>query len=134
MSEDTIINLNILVKTRIAPSTLHGVGVFAIRDIPKNTKLNLNLFPKAFKIAFSNISKLLPEVKEIILERNPNIVNGSAFFYPDANYQAYLNHSESNNYDGVLDLTLKDIKQGDEITENYRQITNYEKIYPWLST
>lgn len=130
--EETIAILNTLVRVKVAPSKIHGVGLFAIRDIPKGTKLYANMFPQAYKIPFGSFRKLFPDIREMLLERWPNIVNGSAFMYPDTLLQAYCNHSEDNNYDGITDMTIKDIEEGEEITENYKQIPNWEKVFKWL--
>lgn len=130
--EDTIIVLNSLVKIKLAPSSIEGVGVFAMRDIPKGIKLYAAMFPQAYKIPFGSMKKLFPEVREYILGRWPQIVNGSAFMWPDTNFVAYCNHSDDPNYDAKTDTTLKDIKGGEEITENYKDIEGWERVYNWL--
>lgn len=130
--EDEINKLNMLVKVRLAPSKIHGVGVFAITDIPRGVRLHLGLFPQKFDLSYGNFNKLFPEVRELLLERWPNIVNGSSFLYPETNVVAYMNHSDKPNYDAINDVTLSSIKKGEEIVENYRLIPNYEKVYKWL--
>lgn len=131
--QDDVINfLNSAIKVKIAPSKIHGVGVFAIKDIPKGTRLYANIVPKVFHIPYGSIKKLFPEIREQILERWPNIINGSLFAWPDTKIDAFMNHSDDYNYDGVLDSVIKDVKCGEEITEDYRDIKNYEKIFPWL--
>lgn len=134
MSQDEQINfLNSTVKVKIAPSKIAGVGVFAMFDIPKGFKLNAMMFPQKFTIPFGSINKLFPEIREQILERWPNIVNGKPFLWPDTNIQAFMNHGgDDYNYDAVLDLTVKDIKKGEEITEDYRDIQNYQKVFKWI--
>src|SRR3990167_2280197 len=107
--------LNTFVKMRIAPSKIHGVGTFAIRDIPKDTKLYADNMPEIFDLPYSRFYNLFPEVRELLLGRWPQIVNGSAFLYPDARMLAYMNHSEDANYDAINDRTLRDIEKGEEI-------------------
>lgn len=124
--------MNDRVKLRLQPSKVHGVGVFAIRDIKKGQKLYADLVPCIYNLPYSNFKFLFESVRELLLERWPNIVNGSAFLYPDARMQAYMNHSDTPNYDAVNDLALKTIKAGDEIFEDYRNIQNYAQIFPWL--
>ena len=131
-NEEQIIWINSIVKTKLMPSKVHGIGVFALRDIGKGEKLYGNLFPKIYNLPYSYFGKLFPEIKELLLERFPNIVNGSGFGYPDHCIQGMMNHSEENNYDGITDVVLKDIKKGEEIFENYKQIPNYEKVFKWL--
>jgi len=126
------------VKVRLAPSKVHGIGVHAIRDMDKGQRLWGNIYPQFFDLPYSQFSKLLPEVKELILERNPGIASkysqlgGGRFAYPDTLLQAYMNHSDNPNYDAVLDLTLKDIKKGEEILEDYRLIDGWKESYTWL--
>ena len=43
-----------------------------------------------------------------------------------------MNHSDTPNYDCMKDIALKNIKKGEEITENYREIADSEKIFPFL--
>lgn len=131
-NEEQINFLNSAVKVKLAPSKIHGVGVFAIKDIPKGTKLFATMAPKVFHIPYGSWKKLFPEVGNQLLERWPNVVNNSPFAWPDTNIQAFMNHSDDYNYDGVLDVTIKDVKEGEEITEDYRDIPNYEKVFPWL--
>ena len=130
--EQQIKELNSYVLTRIAPSKIHGVGVFALRDIPKGRKLNVGMITKLYTLPHSSFLKLFPEVREMLLERWPQIVNGSRFLYPDTKIQAFMNHSDKPNYDAKEDIALEDIKKGEEITEDYRQIEGYEKVFKWL--
>lgn len=133
MTQDEQINfLNSAVKVKLAPSKLHGIGVFAIKDIPKGTKLYATMAPKVFHIPFGSWKKLFPEVGEQILERWPNIINNSPFVWPDTNIQAFMNHADDYNYDGKLDVVIRDIKKGEEITEDYRDVENYQKVFKWL--
>lgn len=130
--DEQITWLNTIIKIRIAPSPLHGVGIFAIRDIPKGQRIYANLFPQLYNIPYSSFGKLFPEIKNMLLERWPRVVTGSAFAYPDANMQAYMNHDKTPNYNGKTDVALRDIKEGEEITEDYSEIEGYEKVFPWI--
>lgn len=132
MSEANIDYLNNTVRIRIAPSPIDRVGIFAIRDIQKGTKLYADNAPVLYKISYSSFNKFLPEVRQLLLERWPQIVNGSAFLYPDSRLLAYMNHDDEPNYDAVSDTTLKDISAGSEVLEDYRKIEGYEKVYPFL--
>jgi SET domain-containing protein len=125
--------LNTYVKTRIAPSPIHGVGVFAIHDIAKGTKLYTDMIPKMYNLPYKEFRNLFPTVRKLILERWPQIVNGSAFAYPDTRIQAFMNHSDDPNYDAVCDITLRDIKSGQEVTEDYTKIEGCEKVHDWLT-
>src|SRR3990167_358376 len=93
-----VLQLNTMISTKIAPSPISGVGVFAIRDLKKGTKLYADNIPRVFDLSYGNFSHLLPEVKQILLEQFPQIVNGSKFVWPTIRLQAYMNHSENYNY------------------------------------
>ncbi len=125
--------LNSTVKVKLAPSKIHGVGVFALVDIPKNTKLFADRAPQPYKISEGNISKLFTHIREHLIERWPSITKGKGFVYPDYFIQGFMNHSEDPNYDNKLDITTRDIVAGEEITEDYRNCEGWESAYPWLS-
>jgi hypothetical protein len=129
----TAATLNTAVTVRIAPSKIHGVGVFALRDLPAGKKLHLDAVPQVYQLAVGSLSKLYPEVRQIIVDRWPRIFSGSAIAYPDARYQAYVNHSDDYNYDCISDTLIEDVKAGDEITENYRSIPGWQDAHPWLT-
>lgn len=124
--------LNEIVKIKLAPSNIHGVGVFAMRNMKKGEKLNADAIPHIFDVPYKDFKKLKPEVADIILGHWPQIVNGSLFLYPVTKMVSFLNHSEDPNYDGKEDKLLKAVKKGEEITENYKLMDGYEKIFPWL--
>lgn len=131
--QDQIDKLNSRVKYRIGPSPIQGVGIFALRDIPKGTRLHADEFPQPYSVPYSSFGQLFPEVKQLLLERWPQIVNGSRFCYPDTFLQAYMNHGgDESNYDAVNDIATKDIPKDAEILEDYRLIPGYEQVFPWL--
>lgn len=132
--EATIDYLNSAVCVRIAPSKIHGVGIMAIRELPKGKRLYLDNLPQTYELPYANFGKLFKEVRAIVVERWPGVVNGSRFAYPDSRYQAYMNHSDDPNYDIATDTLIKDMKEGEEITENYRKIEGWEKAFPFLKT
>lgn len=124
--------LNDIVKVRIAPSSIHGVGVFAMRDLKKGEQMELDAIPHMFDIPHSKLGELNKEARELILSHWPLIATGSHFLYPVTKMTAFMNHQDKPNYDAKTDKMLKSVKKGEEITEDYRLIPLYEKIYPWL--
>jgi SET domain-containing protein len=132
MSQADIDYLNSIVRLRVAPSPVHGVGIFATKDIPKGTKLYADQAPLPYKISKGNLDKLFPDVKDLLLERWPRMVEGEAFAFPDIFFQGYMNHSDDPNYDNKTDTTLKDIQAGEEIFEDYRNIPGWEQVYTFL--
>lgn len=130
--ENAVKMLNELVKLYIAPSPIHGVGVFAMRNIKKGEKLYADAIYQALDIPYSMFKKLRPEIAEYILGRWIPIVNGSHFLYPDSKMIAFMNHQNKPNYDSKNDVALEDIPKGTEVTEDYRIIPNYKKVCKWL--
>lgn len=132
-TKEAINLLNDIVKIKLAPSAIHGVGLFAMRDIKKGERLYADSIPHAFDIPYKDFNKLKPEIREIILGHFPQIVNGSHFLYPVTKMTAFTNHSSTPNYNAKDDVTLKGIKKGEEITEDYRLIDGWEKVFAWLN-
>lgn len=125
--------LNEYIKTYIAPSDIQGVGVFAMRDLKKGESLYADMAPKLFNLEYKYFDDLLPEIKEYLLGRWPQVINGSAFGFPDTRIQAFVNHSDEPNYDAAMDILLKDVKKGEEITEDYKLIKNATEIFNFLN-
>lgn len=130
------------VKCTLAPSSIHGIGVFAICDIQEGERLYVrwteDLPAHWYTLTFSDLSKfdkVYPEIKQMILDRWPQVVNGGHFMSPnyDARLSSFVNHADDPNYDIVTDTALRAIKKGDEITEDYCRMTGYSKVYPWLT-
>lgn len=131
---------NVLVNTlckwvtvKLGPSKIDGVGVFAIKDMPKGTKLFADIMPEVFKLPYKMIKNNTPAyVHDSILGRWPLIKQDSAFVYPDVRFVAYMNHSDDANYDAKNDVLLKDVVEGEEITEDYKKIEGWQDIFPFL--
>lgn len=127
------------VKCTLRPSPIHGVGVFAMRDIKKGERLFClpTTVPEWYGMSFKDLDifdKTHPEIKELILGRWPAVANGSKFLSPnyDARMISFMNHSDIPNYDIATDSAARDIKVGEEVTEDYRTMPNYQKMFPFL--
>ena len=112
--------LNNQIFCRVKPSAIHGVGVVAIRDIPKGTTFNTywnELAPKRFEIAHDEWPQVAPEIQDIILASGC-FTDGEPGYYfiqhPNSLHCLFVNHAEPpNTKEGVA---LRDIKAGEEIT------------------
>jgi SET domain-containing protein len=116
-------------------NTKYGVGVIALRDIPKNTKITdydycqfQNLSIKFFFIDYhdfiTDINKLHPNIQNLIKDRCIFHGSGGGYFLsPNSHqiYRLYINHSENPNIDNNL-VSIKDINEGEEITFSYKNI------------
>lgn len=132
--KESIEALNDIVNTKLAPSEIHGVGVFALRDFKKGEKMYQNVIPNTFDLPYSKFNKLKPEVRKILLQffAYKSVEKDATFWYPVNSMQAYMNHSSKPNYDPYEDIALRKIKAGDEVVEDYTKMTGWEKVYPWL--
>ena len=115
----------LLVPTRLAPSRIHGLGVFALVPIARGTAVWR--FAKGLDMEFSpDIVNGLPEhVRTFFshygyLDRN---VNRLILCFDDARF---VNHSDTPNVASDytqdrygLDVALRDIAAGEEITMDY---------------
>lgn len=135
--DEQINDLNMSVKVRIGVSKIEGVGVIALTKIRKGEKCYCIPDLKRdrwYNISWGSLGKLFPHVEKIIKDQWPSIINGSHFRSP--NYTAwpilFMNHSNSPNYDIKTDTALEDIDAGSELLEDYRNMENWEKAFPWI--
>jgi SET domain-containing protein len=117
------------VYTRLAP-TEHGVGVVAIRPIPKGTDPFKNCDPVGDVLeipeAELEAADAPEEAKRIV--RDFCALQDGIYFVPDYGIDAidksyFLNHSDTPNMtalkDGEAFIAARDIKAGEELTANY---------------
>ncbi len=130
-------HLELNIKTKIAPSPIHGIGVFAIKDIKKGEQV----FPvwdgdtAIYMIPNDKLKMLSEEVQELL---NMYFINeecgyklfrlfkGINFICHTVSYcnSAYPNKDNTNiNNDGIA---LRDITKGEEILEWYTSNLNLE--------
>jgi len=121
---------------RIGVSKVHGVGVIAIKDIPKGTmpfttlskekdKI-INLTSDDIKDIHPNVSKIL---KDFFGDKKSDDYDVYAYGPNYINISFYLNHSNKPNIDVVEDnennyysfLTNRKIKKGEELFINYNE-------------
>jgi SET domain-containing protein len=113
---------------RIKPSEVHGVGVFAVRDVASNT----NLFPetsrydKFFKVPEKVFDVADEEVKSMVLDFFSK--SQDSFVYipyrtlNTLNISAYMNHSDNPNarFDANGSVyAMFDISRGEEVFIKY---------------
>ncbi|MEK7172371.1 MAG: SET domain-containing protein [Patescibacteria group bacterium] len=130
--------LDCLEKTycRVQSSPLGGVGVFAIRDIPKGTDIFYGcLKPIWIRFNKNELAHLDQGVKEMIDDFLPT-VNLKDFYVPvhglngmDISY--FINHSNKPNCQTPKNsfgfFTARKVKKGEELTVNYGSYDPYFK-------
>ncbi len=128
-SKQEILN-KILKETycRLMPSEIQGVGVFAVKDIPKSA----NPFPDVPKqkwVAFkeSDFAKAPIGIKKMLSAFFVSDKKGKIFIAEgglnNIDISFYINHSKSPNLitrdDGENFITRRKIKKGEELTVDY---------------
>jgi SET domain-containing protein len=119
----------------IQPSKVHGIGVFAIRDIPKGTK---DLFSKGFgdwiKVSKEEVEQMPKHSKDLI--ENHCLFDEDHYYVPEYGFKMvdlviYLNHSETPNVisvnEGEYFEAIRDIKVGEELFVDYGTIVDHDE-------
>jgi SET domain-containing protein len=117
------------IYTRLRPSKIHGVGVFAIRDIPKGRYVFADQDETIVWLDAKVVESLSEEQKQ--LYKDFAIIKGGKYGCPrsfDALTTAwYLNHSDNPNVAADKDFrfyALRDIESGEELTADYRSYSD----------
>ncbi len=124
LSEETFITLR--------PSPVHGIGVFALREIPKGCK---TLFSRNvgewIRVPITDIDQLPDQTRNMV--ETYCLYDETHYYLPDYGFKVmdlvnYLNHSSSPNVisvnDGEYFESLRVIKEGEELLVNYGEIVD----------
>jgi SET domain-containing protein len=116
----------------IKPSPIDGIGVFAIRDIPKGCR---EMFSKGIgewiKVPRTEVEALPPHSKTLV--ETYCLFDEDNYFIPDYGFKVmdlvnFLNHSDQPNIisvnEGEFFETIRDIKAGEELLVDYGEIVN----------
>ena len=116
----------LFVKTKVLPSKIHGLGLFADEFIPKGTIIWK--FTPGFDLKFTTeqIQQLPKPVKEY-LETFCWLSRKSGQYCFSSDNGKYVNHSKEPNSlsayyeeeDEVVTKAIQDIQDGEEITDDY---------------
>lgn len=119
----------------IQPSGIHGIGVFAVRDIPAGCK---EMFSKEMgewvTVPRSEIDALPGHAKDMV--ENYCLYDEENYFVPAKGFKAidlslFLNHADTPNIvsinDGEYFETLREIKKGEELLVDYGEIVTGEE-------
>jgi SET domain-containing protein len=126
LSQETYVTLK--------PSPVHGIGVFAITDIPSGCR---DLFSKNvgswIKLPITDVEKLPAHSRSLV--ETYCLYDEQEYFVPDYGFKVmdlvnYLNHSSQPNVlsvnDGEYFEALMDIPAGAELLINYGDIVNVD--------
>jgi SET domain-containing protein len=129
LSEDTYVALR--------PSGVHGIGVFAIRDIPRGCR---TIFSKGtggwIKLSIDEVEDLPGHTRELI--ETYCLYDFDHYYVPDHGFKVmdivnYLNHSSSPNVisikDGEQFEAIANIPAGTELLLDYTEIAEHLDDY-----
>jgi SET domain-containing protein len=133
---ELLAELNDNTYVMLKPSPVEGIGVFAIRDIPKGCR---NMFSKPqpddlwTKLSIKEVEELPPHAQFIV--GNYCLFDNENYFVPGHGFKSidlslFLNHSDTPNilsvHDGDYFETLRDIRDGEELLIDYGTIVDSE--------
>lgn len=116
------------VCARLRPSSIHGIGCFAIIDIPAGTELFPNSSGEMTWVRKNELYNLPTEIVKMYedfgVERGGLMGCPLSFNCLDTSW--YLNHSDTPNARCNIEqdydfYAMRDIKKGEEITVNYNE-------------
>ena len=122
------------VYARIMPSKIHGVGVFAIQDIPKGTKLFQEddselIWMRRSALKLEELPKGIRQLyDQFCLIKDKGETYGCPKSFNLMTVAWYLNHSKTPNVGCDKDYTffaLRDIKKGEELTADYHTYNEF---------
>ena len=119
----------------IKASPIHGIGVFAIRDIPKGTQ---DIFSQGvgdwIEVSKEEVEALPKHSRDLV--ENHCLFDEQSYFIPDYGFKLvdlviYLNHSDTPNVvsinDGERFEAIRDIAEGEELFVDYGTIVEGEE-------
>lgn len=114
---------------RVGRSEVHGVGLIAIRDIPKGTNPFKNTYePDAFEFTDDELHNVPAPVKKMIdayFGREEKFVIIPMTALNPLDLLHFINHSDTANVEtidgGMTFIAKRDISEGEELTSNYAE-------------
>jgi|SRR5579872_851097 len=118
--------------TRLKPSPIHGIGVFAVRHIPKGTYIFPDDNEPIVWVDKKDVENLPQAMREFY--EDFSIIKGNKYGSP-CHFDAlttswYLNHSNSPNVKADRQYRFyasRDIAAGEELTSDYRTYSDLPK-------
>jgi SET domain-containing protein len=130
--EKLLLELSQEMYAMLKPSPVHGIGVFAMQDIPKGCR---SIFSKNvgewIKLPIADVEKLPSHSRNLV--ETYCLYDEEHYYVPDYGFKVmdmvnYLNHSSTPNIisvnDGEYFEALTDIAAGEELLVNYGSIVD----------
>ena len=116
----------------LKPSPLHGVGVFALRDIPCGCADLFSRDPGEWvHLGYADVEALPVHARKLV--EAYCLFDGEGYFVPARGFKEmdlslFLNHSETPNVgsldEGAVFIALRDIAEGEELPLDYGSIVD----------
>ncbi len=123
-----------MVHTRLGVSKIHGIGVIAIREIPKNTPLFEFDNTEIVWVNSDQLADLPPKIKllyeDFCVLKETSSLYGCPKNFNQLTMAWYLNHSDNPNVviDEVYNFHTKSyIQEGEELTVDYNTFSESPK-------
>ncbi len=112
----------LLVRTKLAPSPIEGIGVFADEFIPKGTPVWEMILPFDSTFTATELDSLPSVAREQMLKHSYRDARLGVYVLCGDNAR-FFNHSPRPNVASKEDINraLRDIQPGEEITCDYRE-------------
>jgi SET domain-containing protein len=121
----------------LKPSPLHGIGVFALRDIPQGCRTIFSAHPAEWiQLPIAEVEKLPDHSRNLI--ETYCLYDEEHYYVPEYGFKLmdmvnYLNHSSTPNVrsvnDGEYFEAIRDIKPDEELLVNYGEIVSGVEDY-----
>ena len=110
----------LIVKTYVAPSSIHGIGVFAAEPVKTGTRVWVLDPIIDVEITQEQIAGLPEPAREVALAHS--FVNDDGRIILSRDNAVFFNHSDAPNTLATPEgnVALRDIAAGEELTESYR--------------
>lgn len=116
----------LLVPTFLAPSRIHGIGLFAAAPIPSGTRV-WQLDPSFDRAVDEVVLASLAPIAQLQVQRYAYVDPGRRVRILCADDARFFNHADDANCgdepggDGATTVALRDIADGEELTWDYRE-------------
>lgn len=118
--------------TQIKPSPIHGMGVFAVRAIPKGTSLFGEAHDAVLWVKEKELRQLPGEIRRLYADycivKEKGSLPGCPQSFNEMTVSWYLNHSAKPNVGcdrNVRVYTLRKVKVGEELTVDYGTYSDF---------
>jgi hypothetical protein len=121
-----------LIATYLAPSSIHGIGVFAGQSVARNTRI-WQYDPRVDLLVDQTLFAQLPQVaREYLTKYAYRWKKFPGMLVLNGDNAKFINHSANPNSDNSTDFAVAkiDILQGQEITCNYYEVEDGDDFAP----